>query len=419
MGRPRSREHFVIDGGDVLYRKPYLHHGKYRTRKRDLREGTVREITLTADNLTNAKQEVLQLAEADREARKRAIAAGDAKPSPDRKVGPALDEWLSTLEARPATVETYRWDVELYKRALPTEALLRDLSYATVEKLFSKTWRKLSGRTKIKHRGMFVRFFKWGKKQGYCDENPAEALEIPKAWSREASRAAQTTGKALTFEEARKLLEVCRETSEVDRTPEAVREEGGAPRLTTQAAREDLWWFALISLRTGLRLSNIMGSKQKPGLSWGNVDLEKEELQIDGELMKSGMPFRVPLHAELVYHLKRRLRELRRVPGRDTPIVPGADRPDVQRGFARILDRAGLGDRGFRIHDLRHSFLSWIGEVCTHAVMRELAGHAAITVTDRYSHQRAEALREGLNKLCWLTREKTGGGGLDAVAGGR
>jgi integrase len=116
--------------------------------------------------------------------------------------------------------------------------------------------------------------------------------------------------------------------------------------------------------------------------------------------MKNGLPFVQPMHEELAEQLAKHRKALGRVPSKDEPVIPDAEALDVKTSWKGVLTKAKLRDRGFRPHDLRHTFVSWLGESCTHAVMQKLAGHAATNITDRYGqHQELEVLRAGINSL--------------------
>ncbi|TKC83790.1 site-specific integrase [Trinickia terrae] len=57
----------------------------------------------------------------------------------------------------------------------------------------------------------------------------------------------------------------------------------------------------------------------------------------------------------------------------------------IQKGFQAACDRAGIED--FRVHDLRHTFASWLVMAGVSLyVVKELLGHSSITVTERYAH---------------------------------
>lgn len=57
----------------------------------------------------------------------------------------------------------------------------------------------------------------------------------------------------------------------------------------------------------------------------------------------------------------------------------------VQKAFQAACLRAGIDD--FRVHDMRHTFASWLVMAGTSLqVVKELLGHSSITVTERYAH---------------------------------
>jgi integrase len=320
------------------------------------------------------------------------------KPS-EMKLKDAVAEWLKTLDVRPRTHDGYKASAEMYGRLLGEEKLVSSITFADVEKLFSDGWKGSAGRTKIAHVQLLRRLFGWCADHGYTKANPAAKVKIQKSWTREASRAAHETGQALTIREARKLLEACRDKVSINFTPEALR--NGSEKETDITPPSYLGDFVFIALRTGLRMSNILESEHKPGLIWRNVDIKKGILFIEGGLMKNHLDFHVPIHAELLDWLGRRLKRLGRVPRPEEPIVAHAG--ELKRSFSTALKRAGFAGRDFRVHDLRHSYLSWLGEHCPHAVMQVLAGHSAHSITDRYTqHQDIEKLREWLDKLEWL-----------------
>nr|WP_230972072.1 site-specific integrase [Burkholderia pseudomultivorans] len=65
-------------------------------------------------------------------------------------------------------------------------------------------------------------------------------------------------------------------------------------------------------------------------------------------------------------------------------VQSGARIITLQKGFGAACRRAGIVD--FRIHDLRHTFASWLvmsGESLY--VVRDLLGYSSVTVTERYA----------------------------------
>lgn len=68
------------------------------------------------------------------------------------------------------------------------------------------------------------------------------------------------------------------------------------------------------------------------------------------------------------------------------------------------MDRAGIGH--VRIHDLRHTFASFLirqGIPLYH--VSQLLGHSDIRITQRYAHLAPDYLRECLNVLPQLTQD--------------
>ena len=74
--------------------------------------------------------------------------------------------------------------------------------------------------------------------------------------------------------------------------------------------------------------------------------------------------------------------------------------PDMlEKWWAR--DRAGLGAKGFCLHELRHSYLTALARAGVHPkVMQELAGHANCSITmDIYTHVNMDGKREAAEAL--------------------
>ncbi|WP_254067840.1 tyrosine-type recombinase/integrase [Burkholderia sp. L27(2015)] len=56
-----------------------------------------------------------------------------------------------------------------------------------------------------------------------------------------------------------------------------------------------------------------------------------------------------------------------------------------QTGFESACARSGIKD--FRVHDLRHTFASWLViDDASLYVVKDLLGHSSIEVTERYAH---------------------------------
>lgn len=140
--------------------------------------------------------------------------------------------------------------------------------------------------------------------------------------------------------------------------------------------------FALLALNTGCRKSELTG------LTWAEVDLHGRRLTLEGSRTKSGRRRIVPLNQQAVDALIE-LRKFRDTHCPNSPHVlctkSGRRIKDPRKGVANALHRAGI--ENFRVHDLRHTFASWLvqRDVSLYQ-MRDLLGHSTIKMTERYAH---------------------------------
>jgi integrase len=135
----------------------------------------------------------------------------------------------------------------------------------------------------------------------------------------------------------------------------------------------------LLALNTGLRRGELLA------LTWDAVDLVGALLTVKGSSAKSGRTRRVPLNVEAIAVL-RAWRLEGWVPtglvfaGRD-----GGRMVSLKTAWKTIATAAKLKD--FRFHDLRHTFASRLVQAGVDLnTVRELLGHADLTMTLRYAH---------------------------------
>ncbi|MFK4005023.1 tyrosine-type recombinase/integrase [Qipengyuania sp. NPDC077563] len=123
---------------------------------------------------------------------------------------------------------------------------------------------------------------------------------------------------------------------------------------------------------------------------WVEVDLRKAVWTKPSAHTKTKKIHSVPLALEAVEVLKR-AQENRR----SEFIFPGINAShikSVKKAFAAILRDADITD--FRIHDLRHSYASWLAsENVPLTTIGRLLGHTQVSTTLRYSHLNDEVLR--------------------------
>ena len=137
-------------------------------------------------------------------------------------------------------------------------------------------------------------------------------------------------------------------------------------------------------LLTGARRNEITQAK------WEYVDWQKKKLLVP--CSKSGRPRLIQLNSAALDLM----RTLQREPG-NAFIFPSpvTGRPSASLHFpwTRIRKRAGL--TGFRLHDLRHSFASFlVNKGVSIYVVQGLLGHANVRATQRYAHLADETLSD-------------------------
>ena len=135
-------------------------------------------------------------------------------------------------------------------------------------------------------------------------------------------------------------------------------------------------------LLTGARRNEITQAK------WEYVDWQKKKLLVP--CSKSGRPRLIQLNSaalDLMHALPRERGNAFIFPS------PVTGRPSASLHFpwTRIRKRAGLN--GFRLHDLRHSFASFlVNKGVSIYVVQGLLGHANVRATQRYAHLANETL---------------------------
>jgi integrase len=168
--------------------------------------------------------------------------------------------------------------------------------------------------------------------------------------------------------------------------------------------------LVLIAVATGMRRGEIFR------LEWGDI-LYNEGLIAVTARLKKGKVRLVPMPSELA-------EEIRRYPAvigedRILPPEPGATsgRQRADKSFHDLLERAKI--RGFRFHDLRHTFASWYmmsgGDLYE---LSKLLGHSNIKTTERYADlARAHIVKTGsVSRELWSKLEPQSERGESEVA---
>lgn len=149
-------------------------------------------------------------------------------------------------------------------------------------------------------------------------------------------------------------------------------------------------YILLFLLSTGARLNEAIQAK------WEQVDLEKGVWRIPATNSKSKKTRAVPLNASAMWVLDQLWTRQGRHPY--LFVNEATNRPfvTITRAWYRLREKAGI--QSLRIHDLRHSFASFLvnGGRSLYEV-QQILGHSDPKVTMRYAHLSTKALQEAAN----------------------
>jgi len=161
------------------------------------------------------------------------------------------------------------------------------------------------------------------------------------------------------------------------------------------ARRPHLSNFIRLALNTGCRKSELLG------LEWSRVDFERQCFRLEPHHTKNGKRRLVPLNHAAVSALRDQYDWVSNnysvspwvfASSADTRITT------FQTGFEAACARSGIKD--FRVHDLRHTFASWlVMDGVSLYVVKDLLGHSSIAVTERYAHLSPDQGRLAVQKL--------------------
>ena len=204
------------------------------------------------------------------------------------------------------------------------------------------TEKKLSPATRNRHLAHLSSMFNRGKEWGLVTSNPAQGIKPLR------ENGART--RFLDGDEVARLL---------------------------TAASQTFRPILITALHSGMRRGEILN------LKWPDVDFKNRIITV--QKSKSGNKRMLPMDDtlyEVLGVLPTRFQQGYVFP---SPVKEGQPRFGVQRQFGKAVKKASV--HNFRFHDLRHTFASHLvmSGVDLMAV-KELLGHATLTMTMRYSH---------------------------------
>ena len=205
---------------------------------------------------------------------------------------------------------------------------------------------------------------------GLIAKNPASKFKLPRYDNKRT--------RFLTREEAEKLLAEAR-------------------RRTTP--RNWIYPIVLMALTTGMRAGEIFK------LTWQDVDFENEIVHVrDPKSGKDRVAYMTPRLKEALLEHKGKVDSRPHA-----PVFPGKSGqpmkqvPDVFKNIVKDLGfNEGVTDPRQKVcfHTLRHTFCSWLAiEGTPLHVIKELAGHSSIQVTERYAHLLPDVRRRAVKVI--------------------
>lgn len=184
---------------------------------------------------------------------------------------------------------------------------------------------------------------------------------------------------------------VSRLPSTPGRTRWLTAEEWGRLRTCLEEQSPLLRQCAEFTLATGLRENNVLN------LEWGQIDLRRRVAWLHSDQTKQKKPLGVPLNdaACAILEARRGIHKTYVFPNPDTelPYYKASN-----RAWYAALRKAKL--KGFRWHDLRHTWASWavMSGVRLEEVQR-MGGWATAQMVQRYAHLSSEHLAEAAAKV--------------------
>lgn len=276
----------------------------------------------------------------------------------------ALDRRMSDINA--AWVERW-WMERLQTKARPDREGL--ITKATA-------WRDLAG-----FRAVIAKAVKWGM----LEHNPIQQLRMKAAKPRSVVRFLSPTEErslrsALT---ARDHSHAAARRSAIQWR--AARKRALLPETPDGAYTDHLTPVVLLAMNTGLRKGELLS------LDWSDINMQARMLTVRPEHAKSGKQRHVPLNAEAMMVLGK-------WNSRSTTAGSVFGITGMKSSWEKLLVEAKI--TSFRFHDLRHHFASKLVMAGVDLnTVRELLGHADLTMTLRYAHLAPEHLASAVEKL--------------------
>jgi integrase len=296
--------------------------------------------------------------------RQKAAEAGQGTRPAERTMGELAEEYLAykTQHGKRSLKEDRRI---LTTRLLPTfgkELPVRRLTAPMIAQYEKRRVGQVSAFTVSNELSVLRHMLRLARRWGYLTAVPD--LELPKK--------PQGRLRYLEEDEIGRLLKVCA----TSRNPY-------------------LAMLVMLALNTGMRKGEILA------LTWERVDLSSARITL--YQTKSGKPRGVPVNRDVYEAMIALEPEAAQRQGLLFQRRDGAGWGQVRTAFATALKKAEI--KGFRFHDLRHTFAShYMMRGGSLYDLREILGHGDIKMTMRYAHLSPQHLRAGVERVEGLAR---------------
>lgn len=170
--------------------------------------------------------------------------------------------------------------------------------------------------------------------------------------------------------------------------------------------------LTLLALNTGLRRGELFD------LEWSacNLDGPSPSIAVHGDKAKSGKTRHIPLNFTALDTLKKwKSQNEGEVLVFPSPITGGRF-DNIKKTWAGLVGKKNANIENFRFHDCRHHFASMLVQRGVDLnVVRELLGHASLTMTLRYAHlspdnsARAVALLDSPSNVIEIPKQQNDG----------
>lgn len=226
---------------------------------------------------------------------------------------------------------------------------------------------------------------------GLIEKNPLEKLKLLKS-DRSGKVRYLTSAEEIKLREAALAREARMQADRINANKwRAERNYELFPDISDHAFTDHLRPMILLSLNTGIRRGELFS------LQWEDVNFEQALITIDGSYAKSGKTRHIPLNSEALDALKSWRKQTITI-GLVFPNKEGVRLDSVKTGWKGIINAAGI--KNFRWHDMRHHFASKLVMAGVDLnTVRELLGHAEMTMTLRYAHLAPEHKASAVEKL--------------------